>query len=205
MRSRLCFLIFMKKIYEKICTNIFLFKVTFLISCISFGGGYVIMPMMKKYFVEQMNLMSECELLDLYAIAQTAPGAIAVNSSVLVGYHIAGKTGALISSLGTILPPFIAISLIAQFYSGFVGNVYITKILAGMAIGVAAVMIEFLLNMLQIIWKEKSVFLLGVTLVSFLAVEFLDVNVALILILSAVISSLKYTIKEKIEEKKKCI
>ena len=181
----------MKNFLKKVYTNIFLFKVTFFISCISFGGGYVIMPIMKKYFVERMKLLSECELLDLYAIAQTAPGAIAVNSSVLVGYRIAGKTGALISSLGTILPPFIAISVIAQFYSGFVANVYISKLLAGMAVGVAAVMLEFLFNMLKIIWREKSFFLLSVVLLSFLAVEFFKVNAALVLILSAIVSFFK--------------
>ncbi len=181
----------MKNFFKKVYTNIFLFKVTFFISCISFGGGYVIMPIMKKYFVERMKLLSECELLDLYAIAQTAPGAIAVNSSVLVGYRIAGKTGALISSLGTILPPFIAISVIAQFYSGFVANVYISKLLAGMAVGVAAVMLEFLFNMLKIIWREKSFFLLSVVLLSFLAVEFFNVNVALVLILSAFVCFFK--------------
>lgn len=160
------------------------------------------MPIMKKYFVDKLDLMSECELLDIYAIAQTAPGAIAVNSSVLVGYRIAGKTGALISSLGTILPPFIAISVIAYFYSSVVDNPFVSKILAGMAIGVAAVMIDFLWSMVKIILKEKSVFLLLLALVSFGAVEFFDVNVALVLILSAFISALKFIFKEKIGAQK---
>lgn len=90
-----------------------LFKITFSISAFTFGGGYVVIPMMRKYFVTDLELFSEKELLDMAAIAQSTPGAIAVNIAVLIGYRIAGITGAVISCLGTILPPLLILSVIS--------------------------------------------------------------------------------------------
>lgn len=179
-----------------------LFKTSLLISCLCFGGGYVIIPFMKKYFVETYKFMNEEELLDIYAIAQTAPGAIAVNSAVLIGYKLKGKTGAFISALGTILPPFFVILLVAHFYSNFQNNIYFTKILTGMSVGVAILMVDFLISMIQIITKEKSFYLLFLALLCFLAAEFTNINIALIIIVAAVISFFKYIIKDKIKSVK---
>uniref|UniRef100_UPI0028ACE2D8 chromate transporter n=1 Tax=Sedimentibacter sp. TaxID=1960295 RepID=UPI0028ACE2D8 len=86
-----------------------LFRITFSISAFTFGGGYVVIPMMRKYFVNDLALISEQELLDMAAIAQSTPGAIAVNIAVLAGYRIAGITGAIITCIGTVLPPLIII------------------------------------------------------------------------------------------------
>ena len=76
------------------------------LSAFTFGGGYVIIPLMRKTFVEKYHWLSENEMMDLTAIAQSAPGAIAVNAAILVGYRIAGVVGALITVLGTVLPPW---------------------------------------------------------------------------------------------------
>ena len=85
---------------------------TFSISAFTFGGGYVVIPMMRKYFVNELELISEEELLDMAAIAQSTPGAIAVNTAVLVGYRISGLTGAIITCIGTVLPPLLILSVI---------------------------------------------------------------------------------------------
>lgn len=77
-----------------------LFRITFNISAFTFGGGYIVIPMMRKYFVNDLKLISERELLDMAAIAQSTPGAIAVNIAVLVGYRISGITGAVIKADG---------------------------------------------------------------------------------------------------------
>ena len=66
-----------------------LFTSTFYLSAFTFGGGYVIIPLMRKKFVEQFHWIEEEEMLDLTAIAQSAPGAIAVNASILIGYRLA--------------------------------------------------------------------------------------------------------------------
>ena len=84
-----------------------LFISTFKLSACTFGGGFVIISLMRRRFVEELGWIDEQEMLDLTAIAQSSPGAIAVNASILVGYHVAGIPGALLSVLGTILPPLI--------------------------------------------------------------------------------------------------
>ena len=82
-----------------------LFSSTFCLSAFTFGGGYIIIPLMRKKFVEELHWIEEQEMLDLSAIAQSSPGAIAVNAAILVGYRIAGIPGALVTICGTILPP----------------------------------------------------------------------------------------------------
>lgn len=88
-----------------------LFFSTFKLSACTFGGGFVIIPLMRKKFVEELGWIEEDEMLDLIAIAQSSPGAIAVNASILVGYHVAGFLGAMLTVLGTVLPPLIIISI----------------------------------------------------------------------------------------------
>ena len=81
-----------------------LFYSTFCLSAFTFGGGYVIVPLMRKKFVNELEWLDEKEMLDLTAIAQSAPGAMAVNAAILVGYRLAGILGAFITILATVLP-----------------------------------------------------------------------------------------------------
>ena len=109
-----------------------LFLSTFKLSACTFGGGFVIVPLMRKKFVEQLKWIEEQEMMDLTAIAQSSPGAIAVNASILVGYHVAGVPGALISIAGTVLPPLIIISVISFFYTAFRSNEIVNMVMSGM-------------------------------------------------------------------------
>ena len=104
-------------------------------SAFTFGGGYVILPLMRKRFVEQYHWIDEQEMLDLIAIAQSSPGAMAVNASILVGYHLSGLFGALITVVGTVLPPLIIISVISIAYTAFRDNVIVSLLLKGDAGG----------------------------------------------------------------------
>lgn len=93
-----------------------LFASTFYLSAFTFGGGYVIIPLMKKKFVDDLQWIEEEEMLNLTAIAQSSPGAVAVNAAILLGYRVAGISGALVTILGTILPPFITLSIISTLH-----------------------------------------------------------------------------------------
>src|SRR5450756_690699 len=93
-----------------------LFTSTFSLSAFTFGGGFVIIPLMRKKFVNELHWIEEIEMLDMTAIAQSSPGAIAVNASILVGYRLAGVFGALVTVFGTVLPPLIILSVISLFY-----------------------------------------------------------------------------------------
>ncbi len=88
-----------------------IFISTFYLSAFTFGGGYVIITLMKKKFVNELKWIDEKEMLDLVAIAQSSPGVIAINGSIVIGYKLAGVMGIIVSVLGTVLPPFFFISV----------------------------------------------------------------------------------------------
>jgi chromate transporter len=159
-----------------------LFRITFSISAFTFGGGYIVIPMMRKYFVNDLQLINEQELLDMAAIAQSTPGAIAVNIAVLVGYRILGIAGAIISCIGTILPPLLILSIISFFYKAFRDNRIISAILKGMEAGVAATIVDLVIDMGQGILKEKNWLLTLITPVAFLASFIFNINVLVIII-----------------------
>ena len=101
-----------------------LFKSMFMLSACTFGGGFVIVSLMKKKYVEELKWLEEDEMLDVTAITQSAPGPLPVNASVIIGYRMAGVVGSLVAVLGTILPPMIIISIISLFYDQFRTNKY---------------------------------------------------------------------------------
>ena len=119
-----------------------LFKATFLLSAFTFGGGFVIVSLMKKKFVEELKWLDESEMLDITAIAQSSPGPIPINASVILGYRMCGIPGSLIAILGTALPPMIIISVISYFYVQFRSNQIIATALQVMRAGVAAVIFD---------------------------------------------------------------
>lgn len=92
-----------------------LFYSTLYLSAFTFGGGYVIITLMKKKFVDEYRWIEEEEMLDLVAIAQSSPGPIAVNGAIVVGYKLAGMAGVLVSILGTVLPPFVILTVVSFF------------------------------------------------------------------------------------------
>lgn len=106
----------MKKKNSKILRTLFLS--TLYLSTFTFGGGYVIVSLMKKDFVDARHWIDEEEMLDLVAIAQSAPGAIAVNGAIVVGYKLAGILGAFVAIFGTVIPPFVIISILSVCYQG---------------------------------------------------------------------------------------
>lgn len=154
----------------------------FLISMVTFGGGYIVLPMIRKAFVEKKKLMKHQDLLDLAAIAQSSPGAIAVNLASLSGYSVAGMGGALVSGIACVLPPLILLSVVTVFYSALRDNVIVSAVLRGMQIGVAAVMADMVLDLCAAICKEKRLLYILLLPLAFAAHFFLNLPVALILI-----------------------
>lgn len=124
-----------------------LFLSTLYLSAFTFGGGYVIVTLMKDKFVDKYHWIEENEMLDLIAIAQSAPGAIAVNGAIVVGYKLAGLAGVLTAIFGTVLPPFLIISVISVFYQIFRDNFIISELLDGMQAGVGAVIASVVWDM----------------------------------------------------------
>ena len=88
-----------------------LFVATLQLSAFTVGGGFVIVPLMRRKFIREKQWLDEDEMLDLTAIAQSAPGSIAINASILLGYRLAGFRGVLVTIFGTVLPPLFILSL----------------------------------------------------------------------------------------------
>lgn len=166
-----------------------LFFSTFTLSAFTFGGGYVIVPLMQKRFVKKLKWIEEDEMLDLVAIGQSAPGPIAVNTSILVGYRMAGIPGAFLSVLGTVLPPLIIITAISYFYIAFRDNRIIQALLKGMQAGVAAVILDVVINMASKIIKNKHVLPICVMALAFIAAALLNVNIVIILLICGLLGA----------------
>ncbi len=191
----------MKKAASKKYVQLFLS--TFKLSACTFGGGFVIIPLLRKRFVEELGWIEEQEMMDLTAIAQSSPGAIAVNASILVGYHVAGVPGALLTVFGTVLPPLIIISVISLFYQAFRDSTIVSMAMAGMLCGVAAVIFDVVINMAKTIVRQKRIMPLLVLLGAFAAVRFFGVNIILVILVCGVIGALDTWRQEKLSKEAK--
>lgn len=166
---------------------VWLFLINLFISAFTFGGGYVVVPMIRRYFVARRKYFSEEELVDMAAVAQSTPGAIAVNLSALSGYRCAGMAGAVISCAASVIPPLVILLFVSAFYEAFAANDVIAAVLKGMQAGVAALIVDVVIDMCGVVYRERSLFLTLLIPASFIASFVLDINVALILAVCCVI------------------
>lgn len=176
-----------------------LFWSTFTLSAFTFGGGYVIIPLMRKKFVEKFHWLEEEEMLDLTAIAQATPGAMAVNAAVLAGYRLRGLPGAVVTLVATVLPPLIILAAISQAYRMFRSNPYVDAAMRGMFAAIGAVIVDAVYAMAKGIVKEKSVLSILLLAAAFLANYFLQTNVILIIITAALIGIARSRRQKKTE------
>ncbi len=170
-----------------------LFVSTLYLSAFTFGGGYVIVSLMQKKFVEEYHWIEEGEMLDLIAIAQSSPGPIAVNGAIVVGYKLAGVVGALTAIVSTIIPPFVIISIVSAFYTIFRNSFIVSKMLEGMQAGVGAVIASVVFRMASGIVSSKNLFSMGILIAAFAAVCIYKVNVVYVILSCAVLGAV-YTI-----------
>lgn len=164
-----------------------LFLSTFRISAVTFGGGYVIVPLLRKRFVEQLGWIREEEMLDLIAIAQSAPGPIAVNAAMMIGYRTRRLPGAAAAALGSVLPPLITISVLAYVYRMFRDNPWISALLGGMQAGVAAILLSVVVDLGGEEWRRQGIASVMIAIPAFVLVTLFPVNAVWILALAAAI------------------
>ena len=176
-----------------------LFFSTLYLSTFTFGGGYVIVSLLKTKFVDELHWIDENEMLDLIAIAQSSPGAIAVNGAIVVGYKLAGMPGIFCAILGAILPPFVIITAISAFYTAFKENFFIQNMLSGMRAGVGAVIISVVYDMGRGVAKLRSPILIMIMIAAFLANYYFKINVILIILLTALIGAIRTVVSAKKE------
>lgn len=168
----------------KIRFYLWLAGINLFISTFTFGGGYVVVPMIRKYYVEGKDLFSNDELIEMAAVAQSSPGAIAINLSVLAGKKVAGMLGVFISAICAIIPPLVILGLISNWYAAFAANVTVMAVLKGMQACVTALIIDLVIDMYQLIRQENSKLLSLLVPIAFIANAFFNLNVVYILVFS---------------------
>ncbi len=174
-----------------------IFFSTLYLSAFTFGGGYVIVTLLKQKFVDELHWIDDEEMLDLVAIAQSSPGAIAVNGAIVVGCKLGGIPGILAAVLGAILPPFVILTLVSMAYDAFRENLVIQALLKGMKAGVAAVIMSVVWDMGSGVVRSKDPVLIAVMLAAFAANYFFKVNVIYIILLTAAIGAVRTLLRER--------
>ena len=164
-----------------------LFVSTLYLSAFTFGGGYVIVTLMKKKFVDEYHWIEENEMLDLVAIAQSAPGPIAVNGAIVVGYKLAGMTGVVTAIIG----------LISVCYNAFRDNFIVSQMLSGMQAGVGAVIASVTYEMGAGIVHGKNAVSMCIMAGAFLASCVFHINVVFVVIACGLIGALRTLAAER--------
>ncbi|AQQ71910.1 putative chromate transport protein [Limihaloglobus sulfuriphilus] len=133
-----------------------LFAAFFKIGLFTIGGGYVMLPMLRRELVENRGWLTDEDVLNYFAIGQSTPGVIAVNTATFVGYRRAGVAGALFASAGMLAPSLIIIVTIAAFFSHFQDIPIVQKAFAGMRIGVSMLLVYIVITL----WRKavKDIF-----------------------------------------------
>lgn len=134
---------------EKIKGSIYLklFGVFFRVGLFTIGGGYAMLPMLRKEVVERYGWATDEEMLDYFAIGQSTPGIIAINTATFIGYRKAGVLGAIASTLGMVLPSWIIIIAIAAFFEVFNENVYVVAAFQGIRVVVVVLILNAVIRM----------------------------------------------------------
>ena len=159
-----------------------MFTAVLTVCLFTFGGGFVIVPLLKKKFVEGLGWFEDDEMMDLVAIAQSTPGPVAINCSTLIGYRLAGVKGAFITVFAAMLPPLVIITAISFAYEAFRDNTVVRIVLRAMQAGIAAVIADVAYGMGANVFKGKKMLPIIIMFSAFAAAFFAGINVAVIII-----------------------
>lgn len=176
---------------------------TFLkIGALTFGGGYAMIPLIQRETVEKKKWISNSDILDIVAIAESTPGPIAINTATFVGYRVAGILGAMLATLGVVLPSFLIIFAISLVLAQFENNTVVKYAFAGIRAGVLALIIKALYMMYK--QAPKHIISYIIMAAAFAVSAFTGTNVLWIILgcaATGIISSLIMAKKEKKESK----
>lgn len=180
-----------------------LYATFFKIGLITFGGGLTMLPILERELIENKGWTTNEELLDYYAIAQTTPGIIAVNVSTFVGHKKAGTPGAVAATLGMVSPSIIIIVLIARFISNFDSIPWVRKAMAGINVGVAALLTYSVVNLFRKTVKNIPGFCLYA--VAFTSVYFFHVRTIVVILGTASLGLILYFARRKGDENREAL
>lgn len=162
--------------------NMFL---TFLkIGAFTFGGGYAMIPLIEAEIVDKHNWIQKEEFLDIIVISQTFPGALAINSSIFIGYKIGGIIGAILALMGVVLPSFFIILIVAHFFLQFRNNPIIDLVFKGISAAVPMLILVAVTSLSKSI--NKNIANLFIVIITVIGISVLDIHPVLIILLSGI-------------------
>jgi len=174
-----------------------LFKIFFGLSAVTLGGGLAMLPLLHREFVERRRWLSDEDMVDTVAIMQAMPGIIAMNMGVLLGYRIAGIAGAMAAVLGSLLPPFLAIVLLATLFMTLQGNALVEQAFVGVRAAVCALILLAVIKLGRQILKGAFEIILA--LFCFAALVFANVNAVWMVVLGALAGFVYFFWKSRIK------
>ena len=167
----------------------------FYIGLVTIGGGLAMLPIMQEEFVDKRKFLTKSEIVDVFALAQSIPGVIAVNTSLLTGFKIAGIFGGIMAGIGVMMPSFIIILIIAPIFEKVQNLEYVNKAFLGIKGAIAALILLSAYDMGKSVLKNKFTAILFI--LSFILVVFLNFNVIYTLLISAFLGWIYYLISKK--------
>lgn len=178
--------------FKKIIT---LFITFFKIGAFTFGGGYAMIPLIQSEVTDKRKWITEKDILDVIAIAESTPGPIAINSATFIGYKIAGFWGSFMATLGVILPSYVIILVISFLLRNFAEIKYVKYAFFGIRAGVLALVVKALWSM----YKQcpKNIISYIIMALAFAMVVFFDINVLIVIIGAAVIGIITSLMAER--------
>ena len=178
-----------------------LFLLFFKINAVTFGGGYTIVPVVRDEFAVKRSLIDDDTMLNIIALAQTGPGAMAISTSLLTGYKLKGVPGAVVSLTASVLPCLIIITAISFFYQSFSENFWVKSALLGMSGIISAVLLVTTVNLGRSALKTTPVFSVIMMVMSFTASYFLGIHTALIILFLGFSGLTFFTIRKEEENR----
>ncbi len=170
---------------KKLKLSFQVFWVFFKIGAFTFGGGYAMIPLISRETVENKKWISDQDILDIVAIAESTPGPIAINSATFVGYKVAGVLGSAFATLGTVIPSFIIILLISFVLEEFENLTVVKYAFEGIRAGVLALVVKALYTMYKKCPKNLISYIIMV--LSFILAAIVKLNVLYCIIVCGII------------------
>lgn len=174
------------------------------IGLFTFGGGYTMISMIENNCVEKKRWITHDEMMNVTVIAESTPGPIAINCATFIGYKQAGIIGALVATLGNVLPSFVMILIISKFLDSFLELTIIANAFKGIKISVGILILDAAITMIKKMHKKVlSVVIMGCSLVVMLLINIFSLNFSSIslMLIAAMITLIIFLVKGSPKQK----